>query len=196
MMWTGWLWRIRAGARDPALGWPSSARRAPPSRPWRRWPATTTPWTAQSCRMRTSSGASWRSQNARRKNIWYWPIKILIHPYFLRFGGDMTEHCKYTPDIFFLSLFLFFGTFFVAFFLKKFKFTSFFPTKVSAPWELCKHFWPLLSPDPGTDRWLRRHSDHHFVRGIWQLLRPGNTQANCSNNIQGIQLKKVHIPKD
>ena len=47
-----------------------------------------------------------------------------------RFGGDLTDHCKYTPDIFFLSLFLFFGTFFLAFFLKKFKFTPFFPTKV------------------------------------------------------------------
>jgi len=44
----------------------------------------------------------------------------------------MTEHCKYTPDIFFLSLFLFFGTFFLAFFLKKFKFTTFFPTKIRA----------------------------------------------------------------
>ena len=47
------------------------------------------------------------------------------------FGGDMTDHCKYSPDIFFLSLFLFFGTFFLAFFLKKFKFTSFFPARVS-----------------------------------------------------------------
>lgn len=46
------------------------------------------------------------------------------------FGGEMTEHCNYTPDIFFLSLCLFFGTFFLASFLKKFKFTSFFPNKV------------------------------------------------------------------
>jgi len=48
------------------------------------------------------------------------------------FGGEMTEHCNYTPDIFFLSLCLFFGTFFLASFLKKFKFTSFFPNKVRA----------------------------------------------------------------
>jgi len=46
------------------------------------------------------------------------------------FGGKLSDSCKYSPDIFFLSVFLFFGTFFLCTFLKKFKYTPFFPTKV------------------------------------------------------------------
>jgi len=46
------------------------------------------------------------------------------------FGGKLSEACKYSPDIFFLSVFLFFGTFFLCTFLKKFKYTPFFPTKI------------------------------------------------------------------
>ena len=42
----------------------------------------------------------------------------------------MTDACKYSPDIFFLSLFLFFGTFFMCSALKRFKFTPYFPAKV------------------------------------------------------------------
>ena len=42
----------------------------------------------------------------------------------------MTDACKYSPDIFFLSLFLFFGTFFLCSALKRFKFTPYFPAKV------------------------------------------------------------------
>jgi len=45
-------------------------------------------------------------------------------------GGDLSSSCKYSPDIFFLSVFLFFGTFFLCSFLKKFKYTPFFPTKI------------------------------------------------------------------
>jgi len=46
------------------------------------------------------------------------------------FGGDLSPSCKYSPDIFFLSVFLFFGTFFLCTFLKKFKYTPFFPTRI------------------------------------------------------------------
>jgi len=46
------------------------------------------------------------------------------------FRGEMSYTCKYSPDIFFLSIFLFFGTFFLCTFLKKFKYTPFFPTKI------------------------------------------------------------------
>jgi len=46
------------------------------------------------------------------------------------FGGDLSPSCKYSPDIFFLSVFLFFGTFFLCTFLKKFKYTPYFPTKI------------------------------------------------------------------
>jgi len=45
-------------------------------------------------------------------------------------GGILSYECKYVPDIFFLSVFLFFGTFFLCSFLKKFKFTPYFPTMV------------------------------------------------------------------
>jgi len=44
------------------------------------------------------------------------------------FGGILSKECKYVPDIFFLSVFLFFGTFFLCSFLKKFKFTPYFPS--------------------------------------------------------------------
>jgi len=47
-----------------------------------------------------------------------------------KLGGELTESCKYSPDIFFLSLFLFFGTFFLCSFLKRFKFTPYFPAKI------------------------------------------------------------------
>jgi len=45
-------------------------------------------------------------------------------------GGNASDNCHYSPDIFFLSVFLFFGTFFLCTFLKKFKYTPFFPTKM------------------------------------------------------------------
>jgi len=43
-------------------------------------------------------------------------------------GGEMTDACNYVPDIFFLSVFLFFGTFFLCTSLKKFKLSPYFPT--------------------------------------------------------------------
>eukprot|EP00092_Neocalanus_flemingeri_P037562 GFUD01040897.1.p1 GENE.GFUD01040897.1~~GFUD01040897.1.p1 ORF type:complete len:877 (+),score=230.71 GFUD01040897.1:117-2747(+) len=46
------------------------------------------------------------------------------------FGGDLSSSCKYSPDIFFLSVFLFFGTFFLCTSLKKFKYTPYFPTRI------------------------------------------------------------------
>merc|ERR1711970_1216438 len=45
-------------------------------------------------------------------------------------GGNASDNCHYSPDIFFLSVFLFFGTFFLCSFLKKFKFTPYFPTMI------------------------------------------------------------------
>ena len=42
----------------------------------------------------------------------------------------MTDACKYSPDVFFLSLFLFFGTFLICSFLKRFKYTPYFPAKI------------------------------------------------------------------
>ena len=47
----------------------------------------------------------------------------------LRFMGVLSHSCEYVPDIFFLSVILFFGTFFTCTFIKSFKFTPFFPTK-------------------------------------------------------------------
>ena len=84
------------------------------------------------------------------------------------FGGEMTEHCNYTPDIFFLSLCLFFGTFFLASFLKKFKFTSFFPNKVCVVdiLGICKLFTIYLSAGASPDCGLRRDSDHRHLRGV------------------------------
>jgi len=46
------------------------------------------------------------------------------------FEGHLSKTCKYSPDIFFLSVFLFFGTFFLCSFLKRFKYTTYFPTKL------------------------------------------------------------------
>jgi len=46
------------------------------------------------------------------------------------FGGELSYSCKYSPDIFFLSLFLFFGTFLLCTSLKKFKYTPYFPAKI------------------------------------------------------------------
>ena len=45
--------------------------------------------------------------------------------------GVLSHSCEYVPDIFFLSVILFFGTFFTCTFIKSFKFTPFFPTKAS-----------------------------------------------------------------
>ena len=57
----------------------------------------------------------------------------------------MTDACKYSPDIFFLSLFLFFGTFFLCSALKRFKFTPYFPAKVNLPFRVHKTFHILIS---------------------------------------------------
>ena len=48
-----------------------------------------------------------------------------------RFMGVLSHSCEYVPDIFFLSVILFFGTFFTCTFIKNFKYTPFFPTKAS-----------------------------------------------------------------
>ena len=45
--------------------------------------------------------------------------------------GVLSHSCEYVPDIFFLSVILFFGTFFTCTFVKNFKYTPFFPTKAS-----------------------------------------------------------------
>lgn len=45
--------------------------------------------------------------------------------------GDGPECVHYYPDVFLLSLTLFFGTFLISMTLKEFKSASFFPTKVS-----------------------------------------------------------------
>ena len=48
-----------------------------------------------------------------------------------RFMGILSHSCDYVPDIFFLAVILFFGTFFTCTFLKNFKFTPYFPSKVT-----------------------------------------------------------------
>ncbi len=49
-----------------------------------------------------------------------------------RLQGELTGHaCPYVPDIFFFSVILFFGTFVVAFALKKFKLTPYLSAKVT-----------------------------------------------------------------
>ena len=48
-----------------------------------------------------------------------------------RYGGHLSGlWCNYVPDVFFFSVILFFGTFTVATYLKKFKFSPYLPTKV------------------------------------------------------------------
>ncbi len=44
-------------------------------------------------------------------------------------GELIGASCDFVPDVFFFSVILFFGTFALAFFLKKFKFTPYFPAK-------------------------------------------------------------------
>jgi len=46
------------------------------------------------------------------------------------FMGILSHACDYVPDIFFLSVILFCGTFLMCTFLKKFKFSPFFPSKI------------------------------------------------------------------
>ena len=50
---------------------------------------------------------------------------------FFSFGGSLVGHaCPYVPDVFFFSVILFFGMFSLATWLKRFKFTRYFPAKV------------------------------------------------------------------
>ena len=59
-------------------------------------------------------------------------LDIIFFAHFLfRFMGVLSHSCEYVPDIFFLSVILFFGTFFTCTFVKNFKYTPFFPTKAS-----------------------------------------------------------------
>ena len=63
--------------------------------------------------------------------------------------GNLNHACDYVPDIFFLSVILFFGTFLTCTFLKSFKYTPYFPSKVFK--ELFQYF-PLIIFKPRSVR--------------------------------------------
>ena len=74
----------------------------------------------------------------------FWTFWLLI--LLIRFMGVLSHSCEYVPDIFFLSVILFFGTFFTCTFIKSFKFTPFFPTKASQlPLKILSTQCPLRS---------------------------------------------------
>lgn len=51
----------------------------------------------------------------------------------LKYGGSLVgKSCKYVPDLALMSFILFFGTYSMTVTLKKFKFSRYFPTKVTA----------------------------------------------------------------
>lgn len=51
----------------------------------------------------------------------------------LKYGGSLVgKSCKYVPDLALMSFILFFGTYTMTVTLKKFKFSRYFPTKVTA----------------------------------------------------------------
>jgi len=56
---------------------------------------------------------------------------ILISPLQLNNGTMMRDTPHYVPDVFLMSLVLFFGTFIISVHLKDFKNALFFPSKVS-----------------------------------------------------------------
>lgn len=50
----------------------------------------------------------------------------------LKYGGSLVgKSCKYVPDLALMSFILFFGTYSMTVTLKKFKFSRYFPTKVT-----------------------------------------------------------------
>lgn len=52
----------------------------------------------------------------------------------LKYGGRLLgDSCQFVPDLALLSFILFFGTYSMTLALKKFKFSRYFPTKVSLP---------------------------------------------------------------
>lgn len=52
----------------------------------------------------------------------------------VKYGGTLVGNaCKYVPDLALMSFILFFGTYSMTISLKKFKFSRYFPTKVSQP---------------------------------------------------------------
>lgn len=72
----------------------------------------------------------------------------------LKYGGSLVgKSCKYVPDLALMSFILFFGTYSMTVSLKKFKFSRYFPTKVTDVFILLILF---LSPDTRMmDVWTR-----------------------------------------
>lgn len=64
----------------------------------------------------------------------------------LKYGGSLVgKSCKYVPDLALMSFILFFGTYSMTVTLKKFKFSRYFPTKVTPPPPVaqCLETWNL-----------------------------------------------------
>lgn len=65
----------------------------------------------------------------------------------LKYGGSLVgKSCKFVPDLALMSFILFFGTYSMTLTLKKFKFSRYFPTKVSSANPIPKNEgkWELL----------------------------------------------------
>lgn len=104
------------------------------------------------------------------------PLNLSVFLFF-SLGGNLTGHaCPYVPDVFFFSVILFFGTFAAASSLKKFKFTPFFPTKVSKsrhPSPLCK--CNPFEPDEQAMAFIHSHKEVDRV-----LISIALRRAHCS----------------
>lgn len=60
----------------------------------------------------------------------------------LKYGGSLVgKSCQYVPDLALMSFILFFGTYSMTVTLKKFKFSRYFPTKVT---DLSTHSFKML----------------------------------------------------
>ena len=72
-------------------------------------------------------------------------------------GSACGPHGPYVPDVLFWCVVLFFSTVFMSAFLKDFKFSSYFPTKVGLRPQRNEALWwpaPLLHSGPINTHWM------------------------------------------
>lgn len=83
----------------------------------------------------------------------------------LNYGGRLLGNsCQFIPDLALMSFILFFGTYSMTLTLKKFKFSRYFPTKVTSPYSQTVHM----------------EATTESLRGFWSNCWNGHHISTCS----------------
>ena len=105
------------------------------------WSPSTTPLTSQ----------RWTGPCWAKRSVW-------------TSGRLLGNSCQFIPDLALMSFILFFGTYSMTLTLKKFKFSRYFPTKVTSPYSQTVHM----------------EATTESLRGFWSIWWNGHHISTCS----------------